>query len=167
MNPEDAFDVMEDQDIYSRDLLAFYVNLSCLLNSMAKNALENRDALRSRANIAEAVFNAGEYQIRLVCRNKGIRPFLALTEAPWKHTAYLGRLTKEGKVHMFAHGVKVFFDQLLEEEVSHAFRRDLENALDAFLAPRTTECAKDCLAACKSAGRKNDREPEAPSKRLH
>jgi len=165
MEPKDAVDILENEDLYSRDLLAFYVNLSCLMNSMAKDALAMRPQLKGKANIAEAVFSAGEYQIRLICRNKGIRPFLAYMDAPWKHTAYLGRLTKDGKVHMFAQGVKVFFDQLLEEEVSLAFRRDLENALDAFLAPRSPDCAKECLASCKT--RNAERDPDVPSKRLH
>ncbi len=165
MEFRETADILGNEDLYRRDLLAFYVNVSCLLNSMAKNALEMKPRLKGRANIAEAVFNAGEYQIRVICRNKGVKPFLAYMDAPFKHTAYLGRLTKEGKVHMFAHGVKVFFDQLLEEEVCHAFRRDLENALDAFLAPRAPECAKDCLSACKSVP--GEREPEAPTDKLN
>lgn len=157
----------DDEDLYRRDLLSFYVNLNCFLNLMAKDSLENKTRLKDRANIAESVFNAGEFQVRIVCRNKGIRPFLAYMDAPFRHSAYLGRLTKEGKAHIFAHGVKVFFDQLLEEEVKEAFCRDLENALDLYLAPRDPGCSESCCEACGKPAQTCEKDVAEPRKRLN
>ncbi len=167
-----------DADLYRQELLTFYVNLSCFLNLMVRDALENKSRLRGKPRISDAVFAAEEFQVRLVCRNKGIRPFLAYMDAPWKHSAYLGRLTKEGKVHMFAYGVKVFFDQLLEEEVKEAFCRDLESALDMYLGERAqpcdeaacaADCSSGCAAGCSSAKKRqpDDAASEALSKTLH
>lgn len=164
-----------DADLYRQELLTFYVNLSCFLNLMVRDALKNKARLKGKPRISDAVFAAEEFQVRLVCRNKGIRPFLAYMDAPWKHSAYLGRLTKEGKVHMFAYGVKVFFDQLLEEGVKEAFCRDLEGALDLYLGERAAACDESCCAsgcAADCSGSSTKRQPGDPacepaSKTLH
>jgi len=159
-----------DADPYRQEFLTFYVNLSCFLNLMVKNALENKTRLKDKPRISDSVFAAEEFQARLVCRNKGIRPFLAYMDAPWKHSAYLGRLTREGKVHMFAYGVKVFFDQLLEEGVKEAFCRDLENALDMYLGERAPVGGEACCGAgCADSAKKRqhcETDCETPSKTL-
>ncbi len=131
-------------DTYRESLLRLYIDLSYFLNYLVQGGQAGR-AQKDRSIIAESLFSGDRYQLTIQCRNNGIRPFLVQMDRPWKHSAYLGRLTRQGKVHLFDYGVKIFFDQLLEEGIFDPFARDLAGALDMHLGERPRDESRlDC-----------------------
>lgn len=118
------------------DFVHFHVNMSCLLNMMRRTIMENGPLSEEGGLLAEQAFLDEGYELRLICRQGGARPFLACLEKPWRHRVSLGRLDKDGKVRIFSYGLRLFYDFLAEQEVLHLFRRDLEKALDLHLLGR-------------------------------
>ena len=111
----------------------FHVNMSCLLNMMRRSIVENGPLSEGEGILAEQAFLGDGYELRLICRQGGARPFLVCMERPWRHRVSLGRLDKDGKVRIFSYGLRLFYDFLAEQEVLDRFRGDLEKALDLHL----------------------------------
>ncbi len=125
--------MQDDVATFLDDFLGFYVNVSCLLNMMARDVAEKRAGTDDPSLLCEASFVGDAYGLRLVCRKTGIRPFLALVEKPWPHRAYLGRLNRDGSAHIFVEGVKSLYGRLFEEGALEPFKKDLEQVLDKHL----------------------------------
>lgn len=144
---------LADENYYREEFTRFYVNMACHLNWIAREAAKNRAGGTGGPSLASSSFVGQGYRLEIVCRGRGIRPLLVQMREPWKHSAYLGRLTKEGAPHIFAYGLKVFFGQLHEEGVYEVFSRDLEQALDMHLLgearPGCASCAGKDRECCE------------------
>ncbi len=84
--------------------------------------------------LCQCTFDHPDFEIRIACRDKRIRPFLAYMDRPWKHSAYLGRLRPDGTVHVYAHGMRVFCEQLAEQGVLERFTDALREAVARYQA---------------------------------
>jgi hypothetical protein len=124
------------QAVMADDFVHFHVNMSCLLNMMRRSIAENGPLSEEGGLLAEQSFLGDGYELRLLCRQGGARPFVACMEKPWRHRVSLGRLDKDGDVRIFSYGLRLFYDFLAEQEVLHLFRKDLEKALDLHLLGR-------------------------------
>jgi hypothetical protein len=155
-------DRLADENYYREEFTRFYVNMACHLNWVAREAAKGK-AAKSPAPLAASTFVGQGYRLELVCRSRGIRPLMALMTEPWKRSVYLGRLTRDGALHLFAYGLKVFFGQLHEEGVYELFAKDLEQALDMHLlgGARTT------CASCASCGSSDSDCREKPQTTVH
>jgi hypothetical protein len=109
-------------------VMPFHAAMCALLRIMAKNKTSPQPGQKPPI-LAQCAFDTEAYSIRFICRGKGIRPFLAIMDRPWPHKVYLGRLMRDGNVHLFEDGLKVFFNFLLQEEVLDVFIGDLEKAV--------------------------------------
>lgn len=129
--PED-----EHQRFMRTTVLPFCTGVSRLLALMVGPAgLENRRTWkRDGPWLCSCEFNHPDFELRIVCRDKRIRPFLAYIERPWKHSAYLGRLRPDGTVHVFEQGLRMLFNRLLEADVLEAFMAALGDALARYEA---------------------------------
>ncbi len=121
-------DEKKRQEFMRTKVMPFHAAMCALLRIMALNRVKTKPGEKP-AILAECAFDTEAYAIRFVCRNKGIRPFLAIMERPWPHKAYLGRLKRNGDAHAFEDGLKVFFNFLLQEDVLEIFTADLEKAI--------------------------------------
>ena len=118
-----------------------------LLHSMGENAAAWRERPEPRGNVAEFLLDRPGYSVRIICRPGGIRPFLGFLERPWPHKAFLGRLHRNGSVHVSDYGLKVFFNFLWEEGVAERFTADVEEAVRRFaaLADRPSPASREPL----------------------
>ena len=103
-----------------------------LLHLMGRGSAAWRSRPEPRGNIAECLLDRPDFSVRIVCRPGGIRPFLGFMDRPWEHKAFLGRLNRDGSVHVSDYGLKVFFNFLWEEGVLDRFTADVQAALARF-----------------------------------
>lgn len=146
-------DEKKRQEFMRTKVMPFHAAMCALLRIMALNRVKS-GADEKPELLAECAFDTEAYAIRFVCRNKGIRPFLAIMDRPWPHKVYLGRLKRDGEAHVFEDGLKGFFNFLLQEEVLEVFTTDLEKAvIEQALAmrrrcPHAEEQAQDPASEC-------------------
>jgi|GEM_PF-1327066 len=112
--------------------MAFHHNMDCLLRLM-RRTIPDSGATPEGGVLAEQVFLGEGYELRLICRQGGARPFLACLERPWRHRVSLGRLDKDGRVRVFSYGLRLLYDVLAEGDVLDRFCLDLEKALELHL----------------------------------
>lgn len=103
-----------------------------LLHLMGRDSAAWRSRPEPRGDVAECLLDRPDYSARIVCRRGGIRPFLGFLERPWPHKAFLGRLNRDGSVHVSDYGLKVFFNFLWEEGVLDSFTADVAAAVRRF-----------------------------------
>jgi hypothetical protein len=108
--------------------------MHALLTLLASDAAQSARITPRGLPLAECVLAGTGYELSIYCRNRGIRPFLADMRRPWPRKHYLGRLYRDGTGHVFEHGLRVFFNLLLEEGVLSAFIDDLASAVAHYAA---------------------------------
>lgn len=142
---------MSERELFIQErVVPYYTAMSCLLTLMSRGHVANRAWEKDREKVCEFALVGQGYFVRLFCRNKGMRPFIAEMTHPFPHKAYLGRLKKTGEVHLFDYGLKVFFNFLFEEGIDRAFVADLEAALDEHAPGREEGLACESGCGCTS-----------------
>lgn len=113
-------------------VVPYVTAMTRLLHLLGRDSASWRARPEPRGNIAECLLDRPDFSVRIVCRPGGIRPFLGFMDRPWPHKAFLGRLNRDGSVHVSDYGLKVFFNFLWEEGVLDSFTLDVEAAVRRF-----------------------------------
>ncbi len=145
-HPED-----ERQRFMRTKVLPYYTAMARLLALMVGDAGRERWK-RDGPWLCQCAFLHEDFELRVVCRDKRIRPFLAYMERPCRHSAYLGRLKPDGTVHVFDHGLKAFFDQLMSEGVLEQFTAALHETVTHY----------EALDRSAGDGRRDESRPTTP-----
>ncbi|QLA20609.1 hypothetical protein [Desulfolutivibrio sulfoxidireducens] len=127
------------------DFATFLDTMSRLLDMMRASIMGSGRAPERGGELASQSFLGQDHEIRLICLRDGARPFLAVMDKPWRHRVALGRLDKDGKMRVFSHGLRLFYDFLAENEMLARFRLDLRRAVELHRLGRAhpetgTEC---------------------------
>lgn len=119
----------EREEFLLHTVAPYHAAMHGLISLLAEGAAATGRRSRRGGTLAECTFAGGSYAVRIVCRNRGIRPFLALMDSPRSQRCYLGRLTRTGTGHVFEHGLKALFDILLTEEILYPFLAEVREAV--------------------------------------
>jgi len=123
----------EQQRFMRTTVLPLYTGMARLLALMVGDAGRERWK-RDGPWLCRCEFHHQDFDLSVVCRDKRIRPFLVYMERPGKHSVYLGRLKPDGSVHIYDHGMRAFFTQLVDEGVLEPFTRALQDAVARYEA---------------------------------
>ncbi len=119
----------EREEFLLHTVAPYHAAMHGLITLLAEGAAVNGRRSRRGGTLAECAFAGAGYAVRIVCRNRGIRPFLALMETPRPQRCYIGRLTRTGSGHIFEHGLRAFFNILLAEEILYPFLAEVREAV--------------------------------------